>query len=166
MSFRLVIILAFQFLANISLACECSRGWGKNFLSNVNQFEFIALGILELDDESPRPAFVITKIYKGQMNTKRVTFSMGGFCDNYLDYKSGTQLIIGLVNAELSSEPTLLSLPGCITSAILVGDRIAEVPENQLPMFGKPRIGIFKRKMTLKHLENRIERKLWWNNLL
>lgn len=166
MSSRLAIILSLQFSANIALACECSGGWGKNFLSNVNYFEFIALGILEFDNESSEPEFIITKVYKGQKNAERIRFSMGDFCDNYLNYQSGTELVLGLIDAKLSYEPTLLRLPGCITSAIFVRDKTATVPEHQLPMFRKPRIGIFQREMKLKNLERRIKRKVWWNSLL
>jgi hypothetical protein len=145
------------------LACSCGRGPGRNFLSNVGRFDIVALGRIMKSSNDFTRDLVIEKVYKGSEDFDTLKISNGSMCDNYLNYEEGALIIVGL--SRDSKNPNILDTHGCITSSILVENKFASTLQNQLPLSGKPRIGIIKRKIKLKNLERRINMRLWWYEL-
>ena len=158
----LLVIILFITTADLS-ACSCGRGPGRNFLANINNFDIIALGRIMPATSSFTREFIVEKVYKGSQNYESLKIANESMCDNYLTYDDGTFVILGL--SKDSKYPSRLSTYGCITTSILVKDDYASTIQHQFPLFGKPRIGIIKRKMKLRNLERRIARKVWWNGL-
>lgn len=141
-----------------AFACECVDVFNNSFLGNTKRFEFIVKGKIGKNDMDFL-TLRIEEIYKGKIKEATIHLGYAFGCDNLLTFEPGDQIIIGLEKIDSGSYPDFFVAPGCITSAVIIEGQKAFVPEYQLPMFKKPKIELFRRKMNLEAFEKKIKRR-------
>lgn len=160
---RSTFILIFILTASELFACECTRGFiGKNFLSNINSFDAIVLVEAVYEPEQLQNNLVVKKVYKGKIEESDTLKLGGGFCSDFIISSKGRRLVLGVFETGSDNYPYELSR--CTSSKIFLEGEQAFMKQERSE-WGKPRIGLIKRKMKLNRLESRINSKLWWNNL-
>ena len=158
---RTWLLIVLSFSASLAFGCECTRGIGKNFLNRIDKFDSVVLGTLYKEDSSIEKAYlIIEKVYKGSIKNDTIKLVVGSLCDSWLDNKTGERLVLGIKKFIYSDATDAFTIPGCVTSSLIINDRNKVLAlKNGLPT-RKLKIGWLSNKMRLDRLEQRIKNKI------
>jgi len=152
------------FATSIAFGCQCANKTGSNFLNQVKNFDTVVFGTFHIaKTEREELYFIVEKTYKGNIKKDTIELLAGGTdCFSWLDYKSGTRLVMGLVNSPYPANSGAYMANGCVTSILSVtsSNQVQTTKEFVMPAIRKQRISIFNRKMNLGKLVKRINRRV------
>lgn len=151
-------LILIVFFSTRAFTCECANTFDNSFLGNIGSFDFIVKGKVVGEDFGSL-TLIVEETYKGVV--RDTIFIKSGFgCDNLMVFIPGEQIIVGLNSFDSPAYPDTFSSPGCVTSALFVEGQKVYAPQLQLPMFKRPKITIFRSRMSLQALERKIRRKV------
>ena len=68
---RTIVITVLLISANQSFACQCARGSGKNFLSQVKKFDYVVYGTFMREQPGKGGArLIVEEVYKRRHQTR------------------------------------------------------------------------------------------------